>query len=81
MGFNVRYINVFDEDKKVTYTTAGCYCDLYGVTTWLTHLLQVQGLVRGFVVTSFNAQRSCIDTNLIDEKRAKFKSGCHNHKF
>lgn len=75
MGFNVRYINVFDEDKKVTYTTAGCYCDLYGVTPWLTHLLQVQGLVRGFVVTSFNAQRSCIDTNLIDEKTVQISVG------
>lgn len=51
--------------EKVTYTTAGCYCDLYGVAPRLTHLLQVQGLVRGFVVTPFDAQRSCIDTNLI----------------
>lgn len=51
-------------ERRDTYTTAGRYCDLYRVTSWLTHLLQVQGLVGSFVVASFDAQRSRVDTHL-----------------
>lgn len=76
MELNVGQKNVF-HPVTVTYTTAGGYCDLYGVAPRLTHLLQVQGLVRGFVVTPFNAQRSCIDTDLIvgGEKWTRMRSG------
>lgn len=46
---------VFLEDKIITHTTAGCYSDLYSVPSWLAHVFQIQGLVRGLVVTSFDA--------------------------
>lgn len=53
----------------MTYATTGRDCDLYCVTPRLTHLLQVQGLVGSFVVSSFNTQRSCINTNLTKIKK------------
>lgn len=52
LKWNHNKIVLFSKD---THTTAGCYGDLNSVTSWLAHVFQVQGLVRGLVVTSFDA--------------------------
>lgn len=54
-----------------THAAAGGDGDLHGVTSWLTHLLQVERLMGGFVVSSFNAQRSCIHTHLTQKEKEK----------
>lgn len=45
----------FEQDKEASYTTTGCDCDLDSVTAWLAHLLQVQGFMGCFIVSSFDA--------------------------
>lgn len=59
-------------NEEAAYTTTGRDCDLDSVTSRLTHLLQVQGLMRGFIVSSLDTQWSGIDTDL---KRMKRKAG------
>lgn len=62
------------EKGEASYTTTGCDCDLDSVTSWLAHLLQVQGFMGGFIVSSFDAQWSSIDTDLTRIKMQK--AGC-----
>lgn len=48
-------------NKKKTYTTASCYSDLNGISSRLTHILEVQRLMRRLVFSSVNHQRCSVD--------------------
>lgn len=50
-----------------THTATGGHGDLDGVPARLTHLLQVQRLMGGFVVSSLNGERSRVDAHLSEE--------------
>lgn len=54
--------------EEVAYATTGCDSDLDSVASRLAHLLQVQGLVRGLIISPFNTQRSGVDANLTRAK-------------
>ena len=53
----------------VSYTTAGRDGDLNGVPSWLTDMLQIQGLMRSLVVPTLYSQRSGINADLRDGRR------------
>lgn len=58
-----------------THTATGGHGDLDGVPARLTHLLQVQGLMGGFVVSSLNGERSRVDAHLRRGRKRKKTGG------
>ena len=57
-----RLIKIYTiHDRLVTYTAACRNRDLDGVASALTHVLEVEGFVRGLVVTAFYRQRVGVD--------------------
>lgn len=52
------------DQQCYAYTAAGSDCYLDGVPPRLAHVLQVQGLVGGFIVPPLNGKRRGIDANL-----------------